>query len=57
MLKDETAPILQKGDRFQDPITRRYGHYVPLSWRATGGTARMSCTREIEPLPQPRRIE
>ena len=32
----EVKPILQKGDRFRDAITRRYSHYVPQSVRASG---------------------
>ncbi|MDA1018334.1 MAG: transglutaminase-like domain-containing protein [Planctomycetota bacterium] len=32
----EVNPILQKGDRFLDAITRRYSHYVPQSVRADG---------------------
>lgn len=32
----EIKPILQKGDRFRDAITRRYSHYVPQSSQANG---------------------
>ncbi len=44
----EYRPILQKGDRFYDALTRRHVRYVPQTAWAQGGPARLSCTRTLE---------
>ncbi len=43
----EYRVILQKGDKFRDPIRRTLSHYIPQSAKAVGGSARLSLVREI----------
>lgn len=42
------GPILQKGDRFYNSLTKTYEHFVPQTVRAINGTVQFSCTRTRE---------
>ncbi|MBM80252.1 MAG: hypothetical protein CMJ78_06615 [Planctomycetaceae bacterium] len=45
----EDRLILQKGDRFYDPLRKKYGHYLPHSVQAVGGAPKLHMTREMLP--------
>ena len=47
---NEDRLILQKGDRFYDPLLRKYGHYIPHSVQAVGGAPKLHMSREMQRL-------
>ncbi|MCA9071923.1 MAG: transglutaminase domain-containing protein, partial [Planctomycetaceae bacterium] len=46
---NEAQPILQKGDAYRDPVTRKTVRYLPQQAVAYGGRAKLSISQSIVP--------